>query len=573
MRSTMFVCCAVVLCGVLRGAETPPPQVPSPAIVSLVAEASKTVEAMENPVARAEGLLELIDLQLTLAPETPADDATLKSHREAFDKIVSTIDDSATRMSLLDAAVNVALRLKDYNTVFALTEKFDEPYRNRGTIVILGKILAEDGGKTVDLVPRFEKVMSEVVTQPALTSLASVLLGKAYALKGDKTAAAAAFAKAIETAATLEALEEQNILGLIISLEVTSGMIDDAKAFVAAHKQPAQQQYFYGMLALTMIELPAAERDAEFAACLAAITDDNIRTVAISTLIQRLVSENVACDALATWIDNAKTPEAKIAIATAAADALLDVKRFADAATLATMTTDTDLADSIRLMEIDSLVRTMKWDLAVAKSGELAVHERRGQALAGLLVAARRHADAAVFAKVSAMLDSPVAQTRKKELRDSFAVLAKANDPQSVMARIDELGVLFGQQFVLGDIDGGIATLNQILASLPLCTDVDKRFEVLVQTLSMLVKLQPRTEVLAYYNGAVKQIIDLQGIDNNQRLAGLLYLASAASDCLDPKDMTLPLDAVIAFVKTIEDPTERTAATLALARQWADMRR
>lgn len=531
-------------------------------------------EKEEYSLLRADVLWRRIELYLASDEPIAAQKEKVAPLMAQLELLARKQEDVDARAEIIDVLLGTAVRLEDYENAFRLIDALEAAAQARNATMLAGQILAADKGKTFDVAARLEPLLKECAAQSDLIVVINAILGKYCALRGDAEKATQFFTAALETAKSLEAIEMQPLLGLIVSMQVTSEMFDAAEKVALAETLPMSQGILLTRIIIAILtpedessDKSAAAREAKVISYLEKITDQEARAVALATIIETIAAQKgtLSSDMWQKWFDLTDSEDVKALMATRGVRILLDTDRVDDALVLAAQANIPVLTDHVRLAQINALVRNKKWKEALECATEITDWDAVGEVLSGIIVAEYRAGNDAEMQEALSMLRSPAANTRSEELRASVAILAKATDLQSAPHRVDQLGSLFGQQFVLGDLEGSRTTLDTLLATLKTCPDAEKRFPILVQSSMMKIKLVRRTEIDALLKKLVDEIVAFGEIENEEKVSALLFCWEQLYDLIGKTESALPLETAITVAKTIEEPESRIRALVAIA--------
>ncbi len=543
----------------------------APAVLRQVAEARKAIDLLPADQ-RLEALFQLLSLQINFADKVPAQETI-----SAILDFVAPLDKELTRQQALEVVVYTQAELGEFDAALATAEKISKPESRAEVLLAVAESMMENEDRKADAQSVLRKAVADAVTakNAALEALSRTLLARELA-PADKPNAAALFQEARKKAHELEAVEERNVVSLLIRNEIEAGMIDEALAVIETVGDEDMRRAVTGYAAVVLTK---EGKKAEAEKLLAALKSDDVRgsNVRDNVLvgIVRETAETITLDEILKLATEFDSPERKDFFFQEAISSMLDADRYELAQELAEQMQDSEEIESgLAMWLVQTLLDDQKFDEAQKLIDAFEDTPAKQHATRSVLLGRLQNGMAPE--EVQKLADATLSAEEKQQKAQIQEEINKALEIESPEERVAALSEMMPSMF---DFLGLKKTLDSVLQAVEELSDpvavvaYRLEFAMIQQYLNDKAGLQKNLSALLSFMDGIEDIKTLENLVPEPEASHTPDAPVAAQKPVTEADIKNRLFEIYCNVATLlneTDDADGTKMALAAAQKLAD---
>lgn len=505
---SLWMCCSFV-----SAQEAPEPLQSTPAVLGQIAEARQAIEKLPTEE-KVTAHFRLLSLLVRFEDKTPAREtiATIL-------KLVPTIEKELTQQQLLEAVAYTQADNGDFTAALETVDRIGRvSSRANARLTIVERILGDNettntGKKPKDVLPILRQAISDAVEaqNAGLEAVARVLFGKELARQGKTDEARAEFTTARKKAAEIEAVEERNVVAMIVRSEVETGMIPEAMALLETIADEEMKRGITGYAAVVLVQ---EEKNDEANKLIDSLKADDYRDNILMGIVREM-AKTISPAKIQELTGRLSNPERKEIFLQNAARVLLESDRVDAAAEIAEkLADDTQIQTELRVAQLQKLLEEKKYDEAQKLVEAFTDEQVRLAAMRYILITRFRNGASEDVQKLAEATFSDDEKQQAGQLRKEVEKVAEIADSDQRMAALSEI---VQAQFSLLDLLGARKTLGLMLQNAEAMEDAARSVKYRVALSMMQTELgdsgvrENLTKTLAYLDG-IKDLDKLAGL-------------------------------------------------------------
>lgn len=507
----LWMCCSFV-----SAQEAPEPLRPlqsTPVVLGQIAEARQAIEKLPTEE-KVTAHFRLLSLLVRFEDKTPA--------REAIDtilKLVPTIEKELTQQQLLEAVAYTQADNGDFAAALETVDRIGRvSARANARLTIVERILdgnekSNEEKKPKDVLPILRQAVSDAAAaqNAGLEAVARVLLAKELARQGKADEARTEFATSRKKAAEIEAVEERNVVAMIVRSKVETGMISEALALLESITDEEMKRGITGYATVVLVQ---EEKTDEANKLIDSLKADDYRDNILMGIV-RETAKTISTAKIQELTARLSSPDRKEIFLQNAARVLLENERADAAAEIAEKLADgTQIQTELRVAQLQKLLEEKKYDEAQKLVEAFTDEQVRLAAMRYILITRFRDGATEDVQKLAEATSSDDEKQHAELLRKEVEKAAEIADADQRMAALSEI---VQAQFSLLDLLGARKTLGLMLQNAEAMEDPARSVKYRIALSMMQTELgdsgvrENLTKTLAYLDG-IKDLGKLAGL-------------------------------------------------------------